>query len=115
MPPYLRRLKQRKIVQWVIAYAAAAWLSLEDFDLVAEQFFWPAWIRQAATIPGIGHVLLHVGTWFWNLSTQTLVHHGPDYALAEGETGLDLCEASAWLESSLPVCSSSFSWLIPKQ
>jgi len=50
MLPYLKRLKQRKIVQWTIAYAAVAWLSLEVFDLVAEQFFWPVWIRQAATI-----------------------------------------------------------------
>lgn len=50
MLSFLQRLKQRKIVQWAIAYAAAAWLSLEVFDLVAEQFFWPAWIRQGATV-----------------------------------------------------------------
>jgi TolB-like protein/Flp pilus assembly protein TadD len=50
MLPYLQRLRQRKIAQWVIAYAAVAWLSLEVFDLVAEQFFWPVWIRQSATI-----------------------------------------------------------------
>jgi TolB-like protein/tetratricopeptide (TPR) repeat protein len=46
----LQRLKQRKIVQWAIAYAATAWVSLEVFDLIAEQFFWPVWIRQSATI-----------------------------------------------------------------
>lgn len=50
MLPFLQRLRQRKIFQWAIAYAAAAWLSLEVFDLVAEQFFWPVWIRQGATI-----------------------------------------------------------------
>lgn len=50
MLPFLRRLKQRKIVQWAIAYAAVAWLFLEVFDLIAEQFFWPVWIRQGATI-----------------------------------------------------------------
>lgn len=50
MLPFLQRLRQRKIVQWALAYAAAAWLSLEVFDLVAEQFFWPVWIRQGATI-----------------------------------------------------------------
>jgi adenylate cyclase len=50
MLPFLRRLKQRKIVQWAIAYAATAWVSLEVFDLVAEQFFWPVWVRQGATI-----------------------------------------------------------------
>jgi len=50
MLPFLQRLKQRKIVQWAIAYAATAWVSLEVFDLIAEQFFWPVWVRQAATI-----------------------------------------------------------------
>ena len=45
------------------------------------------------TIPGIGHVFLDVGTWFWDASEEVLVHHGPDYALAQGETGLALCEA----------------------
>ena len=45
------------------------------------------------TIPGIGHVLLDMGTWFWDASAATVVHYGPDYALAEGETGLALCEA----------------------
>ena len=44
------KLKQRKIVQWALAYFASAWLSLELFDLVAEQFLWPIWVRQGATI-----------------------------------------------------------------
>jgi TolB-like protein/Flp pilus assembly protein TadD len=50
MLPLLQRLKQRKIVQWAIAYFAGAWLVLEVFDMIAEQFLWPAWIRQAATV-----------------------------------------------------------------
>jgi len=50
MASLLHRLKQRKIVQWAIAYAATAWVSLEVFDLIAEQFFWPAWVRQSATV-----------------------------------------------------------------
>ena len=45
------------------------------------------------TIPGIGHVLMDVGTVFWDPSTETLVRHGLDYAFAEGETALALCEA----------------------
>ena len=48
--PVRRSLKQRKIVQWSVAYFAAAWLSLELFDLVAEQFMWPIWVRQGATV-----------------------------------------------------------------
>lgn len=50
MLPLLQRLKQRKIIQWAAAYAATAWVSLEFFDLIAEQFFWPVWVRQSATI-----------------------------------------------------------------
>jgi len=50
MLPFLQRLKQRKIVQWAIAYFAGAWLALEVFDMIAEQFLWPAWVRQASTV-----------------------------------------------------------------
>jgi len=50
MLSFLKQLKQRKIVQWAIAYAATAWVSLEVFDLIAEQFLWPVWIRQSATV-----------------------------------------------------------------
>ncbi len=44
------KFKQRQVVQWAVAYFASAWLSLELFDLVAEQFLWPIWIRQGATV-----------------------------------------------------------------
>jgi len=50
MLTFLRRLKQRKIVQWAIGYFAAAWVILEVFDMIAEQFMWPVWIRQASTV-----------------------------------------------------------------
>ena len=48
--PGWRRLRQGKVVQWMVAYFAAAWLTLELFDLVAEQFLWPLWVRQGATV-----------------------------------------------------------------
>ena len=50
MLPFLQRLKQRKIIQWAIGYFAGAWLVLEVFDMIAEQFLWPAWVRQASTV-----------------------------------------------------------------
>jgi TolB-like protein len=50
MLSFLQRLKQRKIVQWAIGYFAGAWLALEVFNLIAEQFLWPTWIRQASTV-----------------------------------------------------------------
>ena len=45
------------------------------------------------TIPGIGRVLWDAGTWFWDQSEGMLIHHGPAYVFAEGDTGLALCEA----------------------
>jgi TolB-like protein/Flp pilus assembly protein TadD len=61
----MQRLKQRKIVQWAIAYAATAWVSLEVFDLIAEQFFWPSWVRQSATVVLLfGLLITIVLAWF---------------------------------------------------
>ena len=45
------------------------------------------------TLPGIGHVVLHVGTWFYDASEDVLIHKGPDFVLAEGESAPALCEA----------------------
>lgn len=65
MLSFLHRLKQRKIVQWAIAYFAAAWLALEVFDLVAEQFHWPSWIRQGSTVLVlVGGVITVVLAWY---------------------------------------------------
>jgi len=49
-PSLFQRLKERKIVQWTVAYLAGAWIVLEAFDLVAEQFQWAMWVRQGATV-----------------------------------------------------------------
>ena len=47
------------------------------------------------TVPGMGHILLDTGIWSWDASTQVLSKHGPNFALADGETGFALCEALA--------------------
>ena len=46
------------------------------------------------TIPGIGHVLMSTETFKFD-EDGNIVIHGHDFALAEGETGLALCEALA--------------------
>ena len=63
-----------------------------NIDLTTGDQHWSG-LQFRLTIPGVGHVLLDAGTWFWDESEGMLIHHGPDYALAEGETGLALCEA----------------------
>jgi len=41
MNEFLQRLKQRKLVQWSLAYVAAAFALLQGIDIVAQRFGWP--------------------------------------------------------------------------
>jgi TolB-like protein/Tfp pilus assembly protein PilF len=41
MNEFFRRLKQRKLVQWTLAYIAAAFALLQGIDIVAQRFAWP--------------------------------------------------------------------------
>ena len=50
MTELLERLKQRKIVQWSLAYAAFAFALLQGLDIVAQQFGWPDGARRGITI-----------------------------------------------------------------
>ena len=42
MTDFLQRLKQRKLVQWAIAYIAFAFALLQGIDIVANKFGWPS-------------------------------------------------------------------------
>ena len=50
MYEFLERLKQRKLVQWAVAYVAAAFALLQGIDIVAQQFEWPEAIRRGSTL-----------------------------------------------------------------
>src|SRR5450432_1877735 len=41
MNDFFQRLKQRKIVQWAVAYIAASFALLQGIDIVANRFDWP--------------------------------------------------------------------------
>ncbi len=41
MDGFLQRLKQRKLVQWALAYIAAAFALIQVLDVVAQRFGWP--------------------------------------------------------------------------
>ena len=41
MNEFLQRLKQGKLVQWALAYVAAAFALLQGIDIVAQRFGWP--------------------------------------------------------------------------
>jgi TolB-like protein/Tfp pilus assembly protein PilF len=46
----LSRLRRRKVVQWGVAYAAAAWTLLQGLEYLSETFHWPELIRPFVTL-----------------------------------------------------------------
>src|SRR3546814_15437972 len=50
MADYWRRMKQRKLVQWALAYAAGAFALLQGVDIVAQQFGWPEGLQRGITL-----------------------------------------------------------------
>src|SRR6476661_5563260 len=50
MNEFFQRLKQRKLVQWAIAYVAAAFALLQGIDIIAQQFGWSEGVRRGITL-----------------------------------------------------------------
>ena len=48
MTEFIARLKQRKLVQWALAYLAAGWAALQALGLVADSYDWPHRVMQIA-------------------------------------------------------------------
>jgi TolB-like protein len=65
MNEFLQRLKQRKLVQWALAYIAAAFALLQGIDIVAQQFGWSEDVRRGITLALIvGFFVTLVLAWF---------------------------------------------------
>jgi hypothetical protein len=65
MNEFLQRLKQRKLVQWSLAYVAAAFALLQGIDIVAQQFGWPEALRRGITLVlVVGFFLTLVLAWY---------------------------------------------------
>src|SRR5262249_36253157 len=65
MSDFFQRLKQRKLVQWAIAYVAAAFASLQGIDIVAQQFGWPDGVRRGITLAlVVGFFVTLVLAWY---------------------------------------------------
>lgn len=54
MNEFFQRLQQRKLVQWTLAYVAAAFALLQGIDIIAQQFGWPEGLRRGITLTGGG-------------------------------------------------------------
>ena len=65
MEDVFERLRQRKIVQWSLAYLAAAFALVQMLDLVGQRFAWPDWIARATIVAAaIGFVIALVLAWY---------------------------------------------------
>jgi TolB-like protein/Flp pilus assembly protein TadD len=65
MSEFFQRLKERKLVQWAVAYVAAAFALLQGIDIIASRFGWPDWIERAFIIAScIGFFVVVVLAWY---------------------------------------------------
>ena len=65
MKQFFEGLKQRKLVQWAIAYVAAAFALLQGIDVIAQQFEWPESIRRGITLAlVVGFFVTLVLAWY---------------------------------------------------
>ena len=63
--PFLQRMKNRKIVQWSLAYLAAAFALLQALDIVGQQFGWSEDLRRGITVAlGVGFFVALVLAWY---------------------------------------------------
>ena len=62
---FVQRLKERKLVQWAIAYVAAGFALLQGIDIVAQRFGWPESIERALIVAlAIGFFVTIVLAWY---------------------------------------------------
>lgn len=61
----VRGLKDRKLLQWALAYLAGAWFFLEAFGFVVQSFSWPAvLVRISIVLLGVGFLAALVLAWY---------------------------------------------------
>ena len=62
---FFARLKQRKLVQWALAYAAGAWVVLQGLSLLATTYSWsPMVMRMAVGVAVVGFFVALVLAWY---------------------------------------------------
>jgi TolB-like protein len=65
MQDLFKRVRERKLVQWALAYLAGAWLLLQVAHLVGQSFGWPGWIlRGLIAFLAAGLLAVLVLAWF---------------------------------------------------
>jgi TolB-like protein len=65
MSDFFRRLRERKLVQWALAYAAAAFALIQVADIVGQRFGWPDQVmRIIIVVAAIGLFVTLVVAWY---------------------------------------------------
>jgi adenylate cyclase len=65
MPPFVDRLRDRKVVQWTLSYLAGAWLLLQVLSFLGQTFSWPAAVLRISTVLAVaGLFAVVVLAWF---------------------------------------------------
>ncbi len=65
MNGFLERLKQRKIVQWALAYVAAAFALIQVGDIVGQRFGWPDQaMRMLIVVAAVGFFVTLIVAWY---------------------------------------------------
>jgi TolB-like protein/Flp pilus assembly protein TadD len=65
MNEFFQRLKQRKLVQWTLAYVAVAFALLQGIDIVAQRFGWPEQtMRFVIIVLSVGLFVTLVLAWY---------------------------------------------------
>jgi len=65
MSDLLQRLRERKLVQWTLAYIAAAFALIQVLDVIGQQFAWPDTARRGVTLAlGVGFLVMLVLAWY---------------------------------------------------
>ena len=65
MEEFIEHLKQRKLVQWAVAYVAAAFALLQGVDIVGQQFYWPETLQRIITLAMVlGFFVTLVLAWY---------------------------------------------------
>src|ERR1700761_9044623 len=61
----LSRLRERKLVQWALAYVAGAFALIQVLDIVGQRFGWPdVVVRATILVLAIGFFLVLVLAWY---------------------------------------------------
>ncbi|MBS0456619.1 MAG: tetratricopeptide repeat protein [Proteobacteria bacterium] len=65
MTEFLQRLKEPKLVQWALAYVAAAFALIQVLDVVAQRFGWPDALEKLLIVAlGVGFFVALVLAWY---------------------------------------------------